>query len=193
MIGDSVGVPPAQRREPGVESGWCNRDRSHPDVEPEDAVESACDSVRLDVTGKQLLQRVGVSGYVDVRDLTARVHPGVRATGDRDQRRRRQAQHRRERRLKDALHRSQAWLTGPAEEGGAVVTEVDSQAHEPNEPGHPVIGMAGLVDVVRAVVDCSGVVLGGLLGSLGGLVGDLFEGQGIAGDLGRRVVADLPS
>ena len=55
--------------------------------------------------------------------------------------------------------------------------------------------MAGLVDVFwpSSTAQASSSAPRGLLGGLGSLVGDLFEGQGLAGDLGRRIVANLAS
>ena len=137
VIGDAIGVPPAQRREPRVKSGGCDGDRSHPDVEPKHAIEPARDSVRSDVASEHFVQRLTVGRHVDVRNLGPRVNTSVGATGDGDERRSRQAQHRGERRFEHALHRAEAGLTGPAEEGRAVVPEVDPRRTSRTSPVVP--------------------------------------------------------
>ncbi len=75
VIGNAVGVSPAQRRETRVESAGRDGDRSHPDVEPQHTVEATCDGVRSDIASKHFVERLTVGRDVDVRDLGARVHP----------------------------------------------------------------------------------------------------------------------
>ncbi|GMA28189.1 hypothetical protein GCM10025874_14420 [Arenivirga flava] len=66
---------------------------------------------------------------VEVRDLAERVHTGVGAARDREQRCRGvTAEHRRERILQHALHRALTGLPGPPRERGAVVRDVEADA-----------------------------------------------------------------
>ena len=101
----------------------------------------------------------------------------------------RQPQHGRQGALELGLHGAQAGLDGPAGEVGAVVAQVEAQTDEPAVPG---VGVGGLGSVVRRRSDASGRALLRLLGLVGGVLGDLGEGLGLAGRLVRlRVLGAL--
>ena len=70
---------------------------------------------------------------VDVADLVAGVHPGVRTAGH-GRARRLEAQHRGQRVLHDVLHRAEPGLDGPPREAGAVVARGRAGADEPAVP-----------------------------------------------------------
>ncbi len=119
-VADPVLVTAPQRAETGVEGSWHLPGRIHPHVARQHP-------------GKASQRRIShlspdCGGEVHVRDLSDGVHPGVSASGDR-QLNRRQAQHRGQRLLNNALYGALAGLDGPPGEVGAVVGKIKPDPH----------------------------------------------------------------
>src|SRR5450432_2254568 len=154
-VGNPVGVPPAQRREPRMETLRRQGNRTHADVDGEHPIESPNEIIEF-----QLDARSGRE--IDVGHLSTGMHASIGTTGDRDERRHREAQHGGEGRLKQTLHGAKSGLASPPEERAAVIAEVESQPYSPSdrrqhgvgaelsEPGRPSVGVAGLVVLGRA-------------------------------------------
>ena len=128
VVRDPVGVAAPERGEAGVEAGRGGGHPAYPDVGVEEPVQPAPQRLVRRLRRAPGRGVVALAGHVEVHHLAARVHAGVGAPGA-DHPHLGQPQRRRQGGLELGLDRAQPGLRRPSAEVGAVVGQVDPDAH----------------------------------------------------------------
>ena len=128
----AVDIVPAQRRESCVETRWRADDSADPDVGGQQPAQTPNQRQELRLrwprrAGIGIRQRVHRN--VEMGDLTGGVHAGVRAPGRAQPHR--GPEHRRERLVEQAGHRTLTCLRGPAGEIRSVISDIEPKTNAP--------------------------------------------------------------